>query len=153
MTAAFPEDVGVAIVCYNNRDALGATLASLDAAGCPRARVLVVDGGSSDGTSDWLRAANPEVAVRTLPANDGPNPGRNIGIRDTPQPYVFLMDADVRVQLDTIQRLRAAMAADRTIGVGSPIVVHAGDDPYWLKRVPNHFITRLPGRGRHYWVS
>ena len=31
--------------------------------------------------------------------------------------------------------------------------VHAGDDPYWLKRLPNHFITRLPGRGRHYWFS
>ena len=127
MTAAFPEDVGVAIVCYNNRDVLGATLASLDAAGCPPARVLVVDGGSTDGTSGWLRSTYPEIAVRTLPANDGPNPGRNIGIRDTLQPYVFLMDADVRVQPDTIQRLRAAMAGDRTIGIGSPIVVHAGD--------------------------
>ena len=29
--------------------------------------------------------------------------------------------------------------------------VHAGDDPYWLKRLPNHYITRLPGRGRQYW--
>jgi len=31
--------------------------------------------------------------------------------------------------------------------------VHAGDDPYWLKRVTNHYITRLPGRGRQYWFS
>lgn len=31
--------------------------------------------------------------------------------------------------------------------------VHAGDDPYWLKRLPNHYITRLPGRGRQYWSS
>lgn len=31
--------------------------------------------------------------------------------------------------------------------------VHAGDDPYWLKRLPNHYITRLPGRGRQYWFS
>jgi hypothetical protein len=31
--------------------------------------------------------------------------------------------------------------------------VHAGDDPYWLKRLPNHYITRLPGRGRRYWFS
>ena len=29
--------------------------------------------------------------------------------------------------------------------------VRAGDDPYWLKRLPNHYITRLPGRGRQYW--
>ncbi len=31
--------------------------------------------------------------------------------------------------------------------------VHVGDDPYWLKRLPNHYITRLPGRGRRYWLS
>jgi hypothetical protein len=31
--------------------------------------------------------------------------------------------------------------------------VHLGDDPYWLKRLPNHYITRLPGRGRRYWFS
>jgi hypothetical protein len=31
--------------------------------------------------------------------------------------------------------------------------VHRGDDPYWLKRLPNHYITRLPGRGRQYWFS
>ncbi len=31
--------------------------------------------------------------------------------------------------------------------------VHAGDDPYWLKRLPNRYITRLPGRGRRYWFT
>ena len=31
--------------------------------------------------------------------------------------------------------------------------VRVGDDPYWLKRLPNHYITRLPGRGRRYWFS
>ena len=36
-------------------------------AGCgrlPRGRVLVVDGGSTDGTAEWLRAAHPDVRVR-----------------------------------------------------------------------------------------
>ena len=124
MTPGFPEDVGVAIVSHNNREALGATLASLDAAGCPRTRVLVVDGASTDGTPAWLREAYPGIRVRTLGKNEGPNPGRNAGIRETPQPYVFLMDADVQVQPQAIARLRAAMDGDRTIGIGSPIVVH-----------------------------
>jgi hypothetical protein len=26
-----------------------------------------------------------------------------------------------------------------------------GDDPYWLKRLPNTYIFRLPGRGRRIW--
>jgi GT2 family glycosyltransferase len=127
MSTGFPDDVGVAIVCHNNREKLAAALASLDAAGCDRTRLLVVDVLSTDGTVAWLREAYPDVRVRRLSRNDGPSPGRNVGILETPQPYVFLMDADVQVLPDTIQRLRAAMREDSTIKIGSPIVVHAGD--------------------------
>jgi GT2 family glycosyltransferase len=122
---AFPSDVGVAIVSHDNREQLAAALASLEAAGCPRTSVLVVDVASSDGTGDWLREAWVGVRVSRLERNDGPDPGRNLGVRETPQPYVFLMDADVTVQPQTIQRLRSAMATDRHIAIGSPIVVHA----------------------------
>jgi hypothetical protein len=31
--------------------------------------------------------------------------------------------------------------------------VRQGDDPYWLKRLPNRYIPLLPGRGRRYWFS
>jgi GT2 family glycosyltransferase len=127
MTPEFPQDVGVAIVCHDNLDKLPATLASIDAAGCPHDRLLIVDVLSADGTVQWLRTTYPDVRVRTLDRNDGPSPGRNLGIRETPQPYVFLMDADVQVRPDTIWRLRAAMAQDRAIKIGSPIVVHVGN--------------------------
>jgi peptidoglycan/xylan/chitin deacetylase (PgdA/CDA1 family) len=30
--------------------------------------------------------------------------------------------------------------------------VSAGDDPYWLKRLPNKYISSLPGRGRRTWI-
>jgi hypothetical protein len=30
--------------------------------------------------------------------------------------------------------------------------VRRGDDPYWLKRLPNRYIFRLPGRGRRIWA-
>jgi GT2 family glycosyltransferase len=126
MTAVtpFPSDVGVAIVGHNNRDKLARTLASLDAAGCPRGAILVIDVGSTDGTSDWIRAEYPTVRLERLERNDGPGPGRNLGIRNTAQPYVFLMDADVSVEPTCIQRLSAAMKADARIKIGSPIVVH-----------------------------
>jgi peptidoglycan/xylan/chitin deacetylase (PgdA/CDA1 family) len=32
------------------------------------------------------------------------------------------------------------------------LAVQPGDDPYWLKRLPNRYIFRLPGRGRRAWV-
>jgi GT2 family glycosyltransferase len=122
--APFPSDVGVAIVCHNNRDKLASTLASLDAADCPRSAIRVVDVLSTDGTVEWLRRDFPDISVEALDRNDGPSPGRNVGIRSCPFPYVFVMDADVLVQPETIQRLRSAMTADPNIKIGSPIVVH-----------------------------
>jgi peptidoglycan/xylan/chitin deacetylase (PgdA/CDA1 family) len=32
------------------------------------------------------------------------------------------------------------------------LAVQPGDDPYWLKRLPNRYIFRLPGRGRRTWI-
>jgi peptidoglycan/xylan/chitin deacetylase (PgdA/CDA1 family) len=40
--------------------------------------------------------------------------------------------------------------ANRMRGVHA---VRPGDDPYWLKRLPNRYIPLLPGRGRRYWFS
>jgi GT2 family glycosyltransferase len=122
--APFPADVGVSIVCHDNLDKLKGTMASLDAAGCPHAAMIVVDVLSTDGTVAWLGAHYPDVHVERLATNDGPSPGRNIGIRMCRFPLVFLMDADVFVQPETIQKLRRAMDADPAIGIGSPIVVH-----------------------------
>jgi GT2 family glycosyltransferase len=121
----FPPGVDVAIVAHNNLTALPATLASLAEAGCPRDRITVVDVASTDGTGDWLAREWPEVKHRRLEKNDGPSPGRNVGITEARRPFVFLMDADVRVQPQTIQLLHAAMVADPSIRAGSPIVVHA----------------------------
>jgi hypothetical protein len=48
-----------------------------------------------------------------------------------------------------LKRLRFATAiANRMSGVHA---VRRGDDPHWLKRLPNRYIHRLPGRGRRWW--
>jgi GT2 family glycosyltransferase len=121
----FPSDVDVAIVAHDNLAILPSTLASLAEAGCPLHRITVVDVASSDGTGEWIARERPGVRVRRLERNDGPSPGRNVGITEASRRFVLLMDADVRIQPDTVQRLHAAMTADPAIKCGSPIVVHA----------------------------
>ena len=121
--APFPGDVGVAIVSHNNGDKLIAALASLDAAACPRAAIQVIDVASADGTVERVRREFPGVDIRPLDRNDGPNPARNLGIRDRAFRFVFLMDGDVRVLPDTVQRLRRACEADPRIKIASPIIV------------------------------
>ena len=120
----FPADVDVAIVAHNNLDVLPGTLESLAAANCPPDRITVVDVASTDGTGDFLRRDWPTVRVRRLDRNDGPSPGRNVGITEASRRFVMLLDADVRVQPRTIQLLHRAMIAAPDVKVGSPIVVH-----------------------------
>jgi len=121
----FPADVDVAVVAHNNLPALPATLGSLADAGCPPDRITLVDVASTDGTAEWLAREWPAIRHRRLDRNDGPSPGRNVGITEAVRRFVLLMDGDVRIQRDAVQRLHAAMVADPTIKIGSPIVVHA----------------------------
>jgi GT2 family glycosyltransferase len=126
MTSTFPADVEVVIVAHNNLASLPAAIASLAAAGCPPEDITVVDVASTDGTPDWLRTEHPRVRHRRLERNDGPGPGRNIGITEATRPFVLLMDADVVIEPQAVPRLHAAMVADRRVRVGSPVVVHVG---------------------------
>jgi GT2 family glycosyltransferase len=121
----FPPDVGVAIVSHNGGQVIGAALASLDAAGCPRSAVQVIDVASTDGTVEFVTRTYPGVQVERLERNDGPNPGRNLAIRSCPHPYIFLMDVDVEVRPQTIQLLRAAIEGRPRAKIGSPIVLYA----------------------------
>jgi len=124
----WPADVDVAIVAHNNLAVLPATLRALADAGCPPDRVTVVDTASTDGTGDWLTHEWPRVRVRRLDRNEGPGPGRNIGITESTRRLALIMDSDVRVTADTVPRLREAMAANPAIRIASPIVVR-GDRP------------------------
>jgi GT2 family glycosyltransferase len=121
----WPIDTEVAIVAHNNMSALPQTIESVVDAGCPPDFITVVDVASTDGTGDWLAREHPKVRVRRLDRNDGPSPGRNVGITESTRRFVLLMDADVRIRPDAVARLHAAMVADVAIKVGSPIVVHA----------------------------
>jgi GT2 family glycosyltransferase len=125
MSEGFPADTEVAIVAHDNLASLPATIDSLVAAGCPPDRITVVDVASTDGTGEWLGRMWPRVRIRRLDRNDGPSPGRNVGITEATRRFVLLMDADVRIEPSTIARLHAPMIADTSIKVGSPIVVHA----------------------------
>lgn len=123
--AGWPEDVDVAIVAHDNLAALPQTVGSLLDAGCPPDAITLVDVASTDGTAEWLSREHPRIRRRRLDRNDGPSPGRNVGITEATRKFVLLMDADVRIRPDAVQRLHAAMIADPSIKVGSPIVVHA----------------------------
>jgi len=120
----FPDDVDVAIVSHNGRTTLPRVIECLNAAGMPADRLTLVDIASTDDTLTWFSTACPAARILRLDANVGPNPARNLAIRNRTRSFVLLLDSDAYVRPDTIARLRSAMDPSAAVGLVVPVVVH-----------------------------
>jgi glycosyltransferase involved in cell wall biosynthesis len=102
-------NVAVVIPAYNAASYLPRTLLAACAA-LGDARVLVVDPGSTDDTSEVARAHGADV-VR-LPERAGPARARNVGVDHVEAEVVLFIDSDCVAHSDVVERVRAAFAAD-----------------------------------------
>jgi GT2 family glycosyltransferase len=131
----------VAVVTHNGRATLPRVLNCLKASRVPIERIAVYDIGSTDDTVNWLAAEWPDVAVRKLSGNVGPNPARNAALQDATRPALLLLDADAYVHPDAPARLRAAWTPEAGVGMVAPVVVHTGrPDRIQYAGVDLHFI-------------
>src|SRR5207253_3055964 len=89
-------DTAVIVVSYNTRElTLQAVAAASKASAGLDARVLVADIGSTEGTAEAVRAADPEVAVLVNADNPGYGAAVNRAAAALPSTHVCAMNADV----------------------------------------------------------
>jgi N-acetylglucosaminyl-diphospho-decaprenol L-rhamnosyltransferase len=79
-------------------------------------RVIVVDDGSDDDTVEHLRGDWPDVTVIELGSNQGYTRAVNRGVDAGRGDYVVLLNNDVRLRADCLERLTAPLAEDRNVG-------------------------------------
>jgi len=104
------EPVSCIVPAYNSQRFIREALESIFAQSRPPAEVIVVDDGSTDGTSDIVKRFRPRV--RYLFQNTaGPSATRNAGIIAAGQAFVAFLDADdlwhrekIAWQLDCFRR-------------------------------------------------
>jgi GT2 family glycosyltransferase/glycosyltransferase involved in cell wall biosynthesis len=133
------------------------TLLTTDLAG---AELLVVDNGSTDGTSERL-AAFPQARVLPLGENLGFVRGNNAGIAAAPPEHdIVLLNNDLEFhRRDWLQRLRAAAAATPDAGIvgcrqvlSDGRLLHAGTyilpDTMWGQQIGalEHDVGQFTGR-------
>jgi GT2 family glycosyltransferase len=97
--------VGVVIVNHNGGDRVLRVLAGLFRQRHPLGQVLVVDNASTDGTRARIREAYPSVLIIHLGSNQGIAIARNVGLSALTAPLALLIDHDVYVEDDCIEKL------------------------------------------------
>ena len=130
---ALPGRLHVFVYTWNRAGLLGRTLAGLADSRLGPARITVLDNGSTDDTAAVCRSlaarfAPNRFAVVRLPVNVGAPAARNWLARTAglgPDDLAAYVDDDVSLPPDWLERLAAALAADRTADVAGARIVAA----------------------------
>jgi GT2 family glycosyltransferase len=119
--------VSAVLVTWNSLPLVEAALASVKEQTHAPAEIIVVDNGSVDGTLAWLRQQDGLTVVANQ-QNRGFAAANNQGIAASTGEVVLLVNADVELQREYIERC-VAMFADPTVGsvTGKLLRVHPSD--------------------------
>src|SRR5262249_24744515 len=103
------ELVSVVVVNFNGRQRLPGCLESLRRQTYPLVEIVVVDNGSTDGSTAYVAETFPEAHVVALPRNVGFASGCNEGIAVARGEYIGTLNNDARAEPRWIEELvRAA---------------------------------------------
>lgn len=118
--------VSVLIVNWNGKDHLPECLDSLAAQSYRDFEVILVDNGSSDGSTDFLRTGYPWVKVIPLTGNTGFANGNNVAAAHAAGDYLVTLNNDTWVDPGWLQNLVTVAERYPDVGmVGSRICKYA----------------------------
>jgi GT2 family glycosyltransferase len=107
--------IDVVVPAYNRYELTRDCLSHLARQTAPH-RTIVVDDGSSDDTPAQVRRDWPDVAVVELGANHGYTRAVNRGVSAGEGEYVVLLNNDVQLRPDCLERLVVPLADDPRVG-------------------------------------
>lgn len=133
-------DVVVASVTYNSADTIEAFLGALAAAldGIDRARVVIVDNDSRDGTPALIRELAPWVVLVEAGGNLGYAAGINLALRQgLGRRGVYVLNPDAVPSPGSVATLLSALESDPRVGIVTPTVLDVeGRLKFSLRREP-----------------
>jgi len=133
----------VVVPCYNEEDAIGETIESLQQclAGKGPYELIVVDDGSTDRSSEILRAAQKENTSLTVvhhAKNRGYGAALKTGIRRASSEIIAITDADGTYPHEQLPELISlAQEADMVVGSRTGTAVKYS----WIRRIPKAFLS------------
>jgi glycosyltransferase involved in cell wall biosynthesis len=116
-----PALISVVMPCHNAAPYVGEAIASVLGQSYPQVELIVVDDGSTDGSSDILQrlaAENPERITLIYQNRSGPFAARNAALARANGNYIAFLDADDAWHPDALRLMHDALETTRPM---SPI--------------------------------
>ncbi len=138
-------DLTIIVPVYNERETLPKVLERIDEVMPRSTEVIVVDDGSSDGTSQWLARLAPR-ANRTIirrRRNHGKGSAVRLAIRHSRGGVVAIQDADLEYDPATLLRVVWPILDGNADVVYGSRYLDGCSDPSWLHRFGNWTLTKL----------
>lgn len=142
--------ISVVVPVLNEVDRIGTLISEIVADGSAPFEVIVVDGGSSDGTVAAVQSLGLKDAVRIANSEPGRGPQLVAGALQASGDILWFLHVDSHVALGALERIRAAVDEDGLIG-GNFRVIFDGADRFseWL----TGFYAWFRRRGLYYGDS
>lgn len=135
--------VTAVIPSHNGGERLVRTIEALEQQTLPLAAIIVVDDASDDGSSARVMKRFPDVCVLRLEANAGPSVARNAGLRRASTDLVLLVDHDIYLDPDCVERLTRALREGEVIAACPRILLHPERDIVQADGAEPHFVGTL----------
>lgn len=146
--------ISIVVPTWNRRDLAVTCLRSLAAQTFRDIEIILVDDGSTDGTAEAVARAFPEVRVLRMPENRGFCRAVNAGIRQASASLILLLNNDMTLAVDFLERLAgaaaasdAAMFAPLVLWRDEPETIYAAGDRLRANGRPESIGFREPREG------
>jgi len=116
----------VIIVSLNGQPRISMPLDAMRACEPAAHEVLLVDNGSTDGLSPYVKENYPEVELIRSPRNLGFAGGNNLGILNAGGDVVILLNDDTEPRVDWLGPLAAAFSANPKLGIAGCQLLYPG---------------------------
>lgn len=122
-------NLSISIVNWNTKDILGKCLKSIYESSYRDFEVFVVDNASTDGSTEMARNCFPQVKLISNPENLGFARANNQAINSSHGKYVLILNPDVMVYKDTLEKMVDFMDAHPEAGaIGIKLVDEYGKE-------------------------
>lgn len=114
-------DLSIVILNYKTRGLLKQCLKGLLLNHCGVSyEIIVVDNHSQDGTDDMMRQEFSNIQYIASPTNGGFAAGMNLGIRQASGEFILLLNTDIAILGNAVEKLVEYMRCHKDVGIAGP---------------------------------